>query len=124
MSRNSGIIYLIHFERPVGQPDPHREARGRAPRKGAVRGAQHYLGWAKDWKARVGLHRVGAGSKLCKAAVDAEIRLIVVRRWENESRSKERQIKRTHHLSSYCPKCREKVNAKRRKKYAKKKAQQ
>ena len=59
----SGIVYLIHFDRPY-------------------RHARHYIGWTSDLDARLATHRSGCGSPLIRAAQEAGIRWQVARCWE------------------------------------------
>lgn len=91
-----GIVYLVHFE---GGPGLH-VAGGRH--------ARHYIGWTTDrWSlvARLGYHRSGQGSRLCRAAVKAGHRLELVRVWVDEDRYAERRLKNRRQAPRFCPLC-------------------
>jgi hypothetical protein len=54
-----GTVYLIHFERPLGDlNNPRGQAR-------------HYLGFTEDLEARLAAHRSGNGSAIMAAVVQA-----------------------------------------------------
>jgi hypothetical protein len=87
-----GHIYLLHFARPVGNPE---NPRGQA---------RHYLGWALDPEARERQHRAGCGAALTRAAVAAGID------WElfilaEGDRYLERHLKNLHAGPRLCPIC-------------------
>lgn len=82
----TGVVYLIHFERPY-------------------RHARHYLGWAAQLDARIAHHRAGTGARLLAVVNAAGIGWSVVRVWDPASRTRERQIKRQGGLSRCCPAC-------------------
>ncbi len=87
------MIYLIHFDRPLGNLEN-------------VRGtARHYLGYARNIDDRVERHRDGQGSFLMKAVVAAKIGWSVVRTWPGD-RAAEKQLKRLHNSRKLCPVCR------------------
>lgn len=83
-----GLIYLLHFERPISEA--HR--------------AQHYIGWALDLPARLALHRAGRGARLTQVAVARGIDFEVVRIWEG-TRDFERQLKNGKRGPRLCPIC-------------------
>jgi predicted GIY-YIG superfamily endonuclease len=89
---SQGIVYLIHFEQPVGDP---KNPRGQA---------RHYLGWALDLDVRLAAHASGNGSRLMQVVGELGIRWRVVRTWEG-SRELERQLKRQHNSPRLCPIC-------------------
>lgn len=71
--------------------------------------AQHYLGSAAHLPARVAQHLRGRGSKFTRAAIAQRIPFVVVRLWPtatlSEARQLERDLKRRHQASQYCPVC-------------------
>jgi predicted GIY-YIG superfamily endonuclease len=82
-------LYLLHFE----QPYKH---------------AAHYLGFTKhnDVDERVDAHANGSGAKLTRVIKEAGIGFIVARIWNDGTRSKERSMKNSGHLTRACPICR------------------
>jgi len=89
-----GTVYLIHFERPIG--DLHNP-RGQA---------QHYLGYTEDLEARLEAHASGNGSRLMEVITEAGISWTVAKTWEGD-RSLERRLKNQHNSPRLCPICRE-----------------
>ena len=87
-SAESGIVYLLHLERPLS-PD-HT--------------AQHYLGWTSDLAARAQAHRAGGGARFTEVAVEREISFCVVRAWYG-GRDFERRLKRRKEAPRLCPLC-------------------
>ena len=83
-----GIVYLLHFERPIS--DRHT--------------CQHYTGWALDLNARMTMHRAGKGARLTQIAVARGIGFEVVRTWEG-SRDLERWLKNGKRAPRLCPMC-------------------
>ena len=83
---DEGVIYLIHFDRPYKQ-------------------AQHYLGYAHDFEARMKRHRQGRGSNLIKVIQNAGIDWKVVRKWEPGGPKVEAELKRFHNNRRLCPLC-------------------
>jgi hypothetical protein len=62
-------VYLIHFDRPIGDPgNPRGQAR-------------HYIGYADDLERRLAQHRSGNGSALMAAVARVGIPWQVVRTW-------------------------------------------
>jgi putative endonuclease len=90
-----GYCYLIHFDRPIGNV---------SNRQGM---AQHYLGYtSKTLKKRLEQHQKGTGAKITRAAVLQYGReLQLVRYWKGGTRTLERELKRRHRPSYYCPIC-------------------
>jgi predicted GIY-YIG superfamily endonuclease len=80
-----GTVYLLHFDRPYQH-------------------AQHYLGWARNLRARLTLHRNGRGARLLAVIGEAGIGWRLARTWKG-NRARERQIKRQGGLSRSCPAC-------------------
>lgn len=83
-----GVIYLLHFDRPV--------AEGHT--------TQHYLGWARKVGARVAHHRKGTGARLTQVAVERGIGMEVVREWAG-TRDDERRLKNRKEGPALCPVC-------------------
>lgn len=83
-----GVIYLLHFERPIS--DAHT--------------CQHYTGWALDLHTRIADHRAGRGARLTQVAVERGIRFEVVRTWIG-SRDFERALKNRKDAPRLCPVC-------------------
>jgi hypothetical protein len=88
-----GTTYLVHFDRPLGNP--------RNPRAMA----QHYVGWSEDEQARLERHQNGDGAKIMAAAFAAGIECHVVRTWPRTTRATERKIKDRHSARDFCPVC-------------------
>lgn len=84
-----GEIYLLHFDRPLAH-------------------ARHYLGWAKNAKARIRHHEKNTSQV---AIIDAlhknGIGFEVARIWKNVDRNYERKLKNMHDLSRICPICKQ-----------------
>lgn len=90
-----GYCYLIHFDQPIGNlVNPRGMAR-------------HYLGYTnQSLKKRLEQHRKGTGARLTRAAVLQYGReLQLVRHWTSGTRALERELKRRHRPSYYCPIC-------------------
>lgn len=81
-----GTVYLTHFLKPYKH-------------------AEHYAGFATNLTARLEHHRKGTGAKLMKVIKDAGIDFVLVRTWENETRTKERRLKNGGGLNRVCPVC-------------------
>ncbi len=88
-------VYLLHFDRPIGNPgNPRGQAR-------------HYIGYALDLEARLEAHRQGNGSALMAAVAQAGISWQVARTWPDGDRALERQLKRLKAAPRLlCPLCR------------------
>lgn len=94
------IVYLIHFESPIGNPDsPHGTA-------------QHYLGTTTDLERRLSNHRSGTSTKCSRimAAVNEKgIPWALARTWERpegDGYEYERKLKARKKASQLCPICR------------------
>lgn len=83
---HDGLVYLIHFARPIHH-------------------AQHYLGWTHDLAQRLRQHRAGVGAALTRAAVERGIEFEVVRVWPGTDRAWERALKRGKRTPRLCPVC-------------------
>ena len=83
---HDGVVYLIHFDKPYMH-------------------AQHYLGWAHDFEARMLRHRAGRGSNLLKVIQNAGIDWQVVRVWEPADPRVEAELKKYKNSRRLCPIC-------------------
>jgi predicted GIY-YIG superfamily endonuclease len=90
-----GVVYLLHFSRPVGS------------------GATHYLGWSGDPKKRYEDHVSGKGAKLLRVASRAGVEVSIVRTWEGMTRYDERRMKSHGNLHLLCPACGEAARVRR-----------
>ncbi|HTW99940.1 MAG TPA: hypothetical protein VMD59_14250 [Acidimicrobiales bacterium] len=98
-----GILYLLHLERPLGDPSrPHMSA-------------QHYLGFTAedDVTERLSRHAAGAGSRMLAAAVGAGIgwRLVWIRAGD---RHLERRLKNAGHFAERLCDCRQPCSSTRK----------
>jgi hypothetical protein len=89
-----GTVYLIHFDRPIGDLD---NPRGQA---------RHYLGYTEDLDARLAAHRSGNGARLMEVLAERGIGWRLVRTWRG-GRDLERRLKDRHNSPRLCPICRE-----------------
>ncbi len=90
-------VYLIHFDRPIGNPDtPHGMAR-------------HYMGYTENLERRLAGHRAGNGSRLMAAVAERGIGWTVARVWPDGDRDLERRLKRRKKHRRLCPICRGEV---------------
>ena len=87
-------VYLLHFERPIGDP---ANARGQA---------QHYIGCCDDVAARLETHRKGQGARITREVARRGIEMHLVRVWEGD-RTFERRLKNRHNGPLLCPLCNE-----------------
>lgn len=89
-----GVIYLLHFSRPLGDPSRPRMS------------ARHYLGWSTDDAVvrRIREHREGRGAAITRAAVAAGIELSVVAVIHG-TRNDERRLKIRGHHDRRCVLC-------------------
>ena len=71
--------------------------------------AKHYTGWSENVRHRIELHRRGQGARLTQVLYEHHIGFVVARVREGETRELERQLKRRHGASQYCPICRGEV---------------
>lgn len=85
-------VYLLHFERPLGNPQNPRAL------------ASHYVGWAQNLEARIAQHRAGRGAHLTQAAVAQGIHFEVVATWPGDWQL-ERRIKALKATPRLCPIC-------------------
>jgi hypothetical protein len=90
--RGVGVIYLLHFDRPIGD-------------LGNPRGfASHYTGWTLDLPARLVDHANGRGARLLQVVGELGIGWQLARIWTG-TRARERSLKQ-HGATRRCPACR------------------
>lgn len=66
MTDECGVVYVLKFSSPLGNPDnPRAQAR-------------FYVGWARELEARLWHHTHGRGAAITRAAVKAGITFEVV----------------------------------------------
>jgi predicted GIY-YIG superfamily endonuclease len=85
MATTTGIVYLLHFDRPYGH-------------------AGHYTGWTTDLTARLTQHANGHGARLLAVVRSAGIGWELARTWTG-TRAVERALKRQGGASRRCPLC-------------------
>ncbi len=85
MTRQLGIIYMLHFD----QPYKH---------------ARHYVGWTDDLFDRLDQHAAGRGARLVAVIWHAGIGFTLIRICEG-TRYTERAIKNAGGAVRYCPAC-------------------
>jgi hypothetical protein len=90
--RGTGVVYLIHFDRPIG--DRHNP-RGFA---------SHYTGWTLDLPTRLVDHAAGRGARLMQVVGDQQIGWQLARIWTG-TRTRERSLKQRG-ATRRCPVCR------------------
>jgi len=90
--RGVGVIYLVHFDRPIG--DLHNP-RGFA---------SHYTGWTLDVPARLVDHAAGRGARLMEVVGEQGIGWQLARIWTG-TRTRERSLKRSGGAARRCPVC-------------------
>jgi hypothetical protein len=90
--RGIGVIYLIHFDRPIGDL---RNPRGFA---------SHYTGWTLDLPARLTDHAQGRGARLMQVVGEQGIGWQLARIWTGP-RARERSLKRSGGAARRCPVC-------------------
>jgi predicted GIY-YIG superfamily endonuclease len=93
-------VYLIHFSRPIGNPEKTHGLAG------------HYLGSTCALDHRLQLHKNGNGAALMAAVGKAGISWQLVRLWRfetaEEARAWEKRLKRRGHNPHQCPVCQNK----------------
>lgn len=92
---SKGTVYLIHFDRPIGNPN---NPRGQA---------QHYLGWTGNLTERMLAHVKGQGAAIMAFLSESKIGWQVVKTWKG-GRHLERQLKNRKQASFFCPVCQRK----------------
>jgi hypothetical protein len=91
-SRLVGLVYLLHFDRPVGDLANPRGF------------AFHYTGWTLDLPARLIDHAAGRGARLMEVVGEAGIGWQLVRIWPG-TRARERSLKGSGGAARRCPVC-------------------
>lgn len=86
--KGPGVVYLLHFSRPIS----------------SAHTTQHYIGWAQRLESRLAHHQAGTGARLTAVAVARGITWEVARTWEGD-RTLERRLKRRHEGPRLCPLC-------------------
>jgi hypothetical protein len=90
--RGVGIIYLVHFDRPIGDTSNPRGFAG------------HYTGWTLDLPARLVDHAAGRGARLMEVVGEQGIGWQLARIWTG-TRTRERSLKRSGGAARRCPVC-------------------
>jgi predicted GIY-YIG superfamily endonuclease len=90
--RGVGVIYLIHFNQPIGDL---RNPRGFA---------SHYTGWTLDLPTRLADHAGGRGARLLQVVGELGIGWQLARIWTG-TRARERSLKQRG-ATRRCPVCR------------------
>jgi hypothetical protein len=90
--RGTGVVYLLHFDRPVGDPTNPRSF------------ASHYTGWTLDLPARLVDHAAGRGARLLQVVGELGIGWQLARIWTG-TRARERSLKQRG-ATRRCPACR------------------
>jgi hypothetical protein len=91
--RGVGVIYLLHFDRPIGD---HTNPRGFA---------SHYTGWTLDLPTRLVDHAAGHGARLMEVVGEQGIGWQLARIWTG-TRTRERSLKQSGGAARRCPVCR------------------
>ena len=87
-----GLVYLLHFDRPIGDTSNPRGF------------AAHYTGWTLDLPTRLQDHAAGRGARLMEVVGEAGIGWQLARVWPG-TRSRERSLKRSGGAARRCPVC-------------------
>jgi hypothetical protein len=90
--RGVGVIYLIHFDQPIGDL---RNPRGFA---------SHYTGWTLDLPVRLVDHAAGRGARLMQVVGEQGIGWQLARIWTG-TRTRERSLKQSGGAARRCPVC-------------------
>jgi hypothetical protein len=87
-----GLVYLLHFDRPIGDTSNPRGF------------AAHYTGWTLDLPARLQAHAAGRGARLMEVVGEAGIGWQLARVWAG-TRTRERSLKGSGGAARRCPVC-------------------
>jgi hypothetical protein len=87
-----GLVYLLHFDRPMGDTSNPRGFAG------------HYTGWTLDLPGRLQDHAAGRGARLMEVVGEAGIGWQLVRVWPG-TRARERSLKGSGGAARRCPVC-------------------
>jgi hypothetical protein len=90
--RGTGVVYLLHFDQPIGDPTNPRGY------------ASHYTGWTLDLPARLVDHAAGRGARLMQVVGELGIGWQLARIWIG-TRTRERSLKRSGGAARRCPVC-------------------
>jgi hypothetical protein len=90
--RGVGVIYLIHFDQPIGDLTNPRGF------------ASHYTGWTLDLPARLVDHAAGRGARLMQVVGEQQIGWQLARIWTG-TRARKRSLKRSGGAARRCPVC-------------------
>jgi hypothetical protein len=90
--RGVGVIYLIHFDQPIGDLCNPRGF------------ASHYTGWTLELPARLVDHAAGRGARLMQVVGERGIGWQLARIWTG-TRTRERSLKRSGGAARRCPVC-------------------
>jgi len=90
--RGTGVIYLLHFDQPIGDLDNPRGF------------ASHYTGWTLDLPTRLVDHAAGRGARLIQVVGEHGIGWQLARIWAG-TRSRERSLKQSGGAARRCPVC-------------------
>lgn len=96
--RRPGVVYLIHFERPIGNQS---KPKGKA---------QHYIGWSYDIPNRMHDHASGHGAAIMAYLQRVGVKWWVARTWIG-SRTLEVKLKHRRNAPALCPCCNQKIPA-------------
>jgi hypothetical protein len=88
-----GVIYLLHFDQPIGDLTNPRGF------------ASHYTGWTLNLPLRLQEHAAGRGARLMQVVGEAGIGWQLARIWTG-TRTRERSLKRSGGAARRCPVCR------------------
>lgn len=89
LNGNIGIVYLLHFDRPLGR-------------------ARHYLGWTSlSLEERLARHNSNDGAAILRAIKQVGIGYSVAAVYENVDRHFERKLKNKKAATRWCPMCKE-----------------
>jgi hypothetical protein len=89
--RGVGVIYLLHFDRPIGDvANP--------------RGFASHQHWTHDFPARLVDHAAGRGARIMQVVGEAGIGWQLARIWTG-TRARERSLKRSGGAARRCPVC-------------------
>lgn len=89
MQAQPGVVYLLHFDRPIS---PNHTC-------------QHYIGWCWHLGSRIDQHLKGRGARLTQVAHERGIAFEIAATWPG-SKSFERKLKNRKDARSLCPICR------------------
>jgi hypothetical protein len=92
LGRGVGVVYLLHFDRPIGDLANPRGF------------ASHYTGWTLDLPARLVDHAAGRGARLMRVVGELGIGWQLARIWTGTC-ARERSLKQ-HGATRRCPVCR------------------